>query len=297
MPPETPILTFNDREAFARYCDPVERTGLFPWWPAAARSITRRAADNALPIVCYPDGRTMLPRFTREERQALEAGQEPDWRESTTCPSCGLCARQRFVIHTLDTLLDVTNRGSHIYLTESGSPLELAMSRRYPRVVHSEYVDGMPRGTLVKLRGHVTRNEDLTRLSFPSHTFDVIASFDVLEHIPDYRAALADMTRCVNAKGALLLSAPFNLNEHEHVVRARLRHDGSVEHLLEPEYHGDPNSSEGVLCFYHFGWRLLDELRELGFRDVSLVVGQSERFGYFGWGNIMVLARDLRVAD
>ena len=36
----------------------------------------------------------------------------------------------------------------------------------------------------------------------------------------------------------------------------------------EPEYHGDPISG-GVLCFHHFGWALLDDVREAGFADVA----------------------------
>jgi hypothetical protein len=43
--------------------------------------------------------------------------------------------------------------------------------------------------------------------------------------------------------------------------------------LLEPEYHGDPLSSDGILCFYHFGWDLLEEFRRCGFRSVKLVIG------------------------
>ena len=44
--------------------------------------------------------------------------------------------------------------------------------------------------------------------------------------------------------------------------------DGRIEHLQPPEYHGDPLGG-GVLCFHHFGWDLLEALREAGFTDAE----------------------------
>jgi hypothetical protein len=49
-------------------------------------------------------------------------------------------------------------------------------------------------------------------------------------------------------------------------VRARLQADGTVEHLEPAEYHGDPVDPHGCLCFYHFGWELIDDFRAAGFR-------------------------------
>ena len=44
-----------------------------------------------------------------------------------------------------------------------------------------------------------------------------------------------------------------------------------------PEYHGDPLGG-GVLCFHHFGWDLLDAMRECGFAEAeALRVRDPER--------------------
>jgi hypothetical protein len=56
-----------------------------------------------------------------------------------------------------------------------------------------------------------------------------------------------------------------------------------VEHLEPPEYHGDPvNPEAGVLCFQHFGWRLLDDLREAGFRTAGARLVWSYPHGILG---------------
>ena len=51
---------------------------------------------------------------------------------------------------------------------------------------------------------------------------------------------------------------------------------GTISHLLPPEYHADP------LCFYHFGWDLLDALRSLGFRDTLALIYWTGELGYLG---------------
>ena len=54
----------------------------------------------------------------------------------------------------------------------------------------------------------------------------------------------------------------------KNIVRAVIR-DGEIHHLLPPEYHGDPLSAEGCLCFYDFGWELLEDLRAAGWARMA----------------------------
>jgi SAM-dependent methyltransferase len=126
------------------------------------------------------------------------------------------------------------------------------------------------------------RHEDLTALTFPDRSFGCIGCFEVLEHIPDHRPALHQLFRCLAPGGTLLATVPFALDRVEHIERARLRPDGSVEHLLPAEYHGDPLDGAGVLCFRHFGWNLLPELEAAGFRDAALHFFWSRELGYLG---------------
>lgn len=65
------------------------------------------------------------------------------------------------------------------------------------------------------------------------------------------------------------------------MVRARLRGDGSIEHLEEPEYHGDPVDPEGVLAFYSFGWDLLDAVRSAGFSEACWILPWVPAEGLF----------------
>src|SRR6266487_1679402 len=97
------------------------------------------------------------------------------------------------------------------------------------------------------------RNEDLTKLSFPER-FDVILTFDVMEHIADYPAAIVECVRVLRPGGKMLFSIPFDAALACNQVRARIGRDGRIEHLPAAEYHAHPRNPKGSLCFQRFGW-------------------------------------------
>ena len=79
--------------------------------------------------------------------------------------------------------------------------------------------------------------------------------------------------------GALLLTVPWHWTNAGSREIARLRADGGIDFLQQPpEYHGDPLGG-GVLCFHHFGWDLLDALREAGFASAEVIEVWAPAFG------------------
>jgi hypothetical protein len=186
----------------------------------------------------------------------------PNWRESLHCPGCGLDSRMRASFHLFRKDLH-PGPGVFVYMTEQITCLFAQVAARYPGAVGSEFLeDGTPAGS-VNASG--VCHEDLTRLSFADARFDYLLTFEVLEHVPDYPAALRECARVLKPGGTMLVSIPFHGGERT-TVRARVG-PGGIEHLLPPEYHGDPLKSEGCLCYYHFGWDFLDALKEAGFRE------------------------------
>jgi SAM-dependent methyltransferase len=90
----------------------------------------------------------------------------------------------------------------------------------------------------------------------------------VLEHVADYAAALREFARVLKPGGVLALTVPW-YHDTQRSVRVAWRNEyGSIECKGEPEYHGDP-AHGGALCFHHFGWDLLDAMREAGFADAA----------------------------
>ena len=210
----------------------------------------------------------------------------PNWREHLVCHRCGLNNRMRAACGFLRATAKAEDK---IYLTEQTTPLFRAVSAGHGRTLGSEFLrDGTRPG---ELNAAGVRHEDVTRLTLPDMSVDHIGTFDVLEHVPDYRLALDELFRCLQPRGTLLITVPFALESRENVVRAVVSADGSIEHLLPPEYHGDPLDSSGVLCFYHFGWRFLDDLRQAGFEAARLRFYWSRELGHLGEMQFAITAR------
>jgi SAM-dependent methyltransferase len=189
----------------------------------------------------------------------------------------GLNARLRASLEVLgwhERAHDVWN--TRIYAHEALTPLALHMRGRYPRFIGSEYA---PDAAAEKALWPVPA-VDITRSPFPDAAFDFVLSHEVLEHVPDLGAALRDTARVLVPGGALIATFPFEWNAEATSIRARLREDGSVEHLAPPEYHGNPVDPEGgSLVFQIPGWDVLDLCRASGFSKVEMVFLGSARAG------------------
>lgn len=217
-----------------------------------------------------------------------EGNQKPNWREHMLCPSCGLNNRMRAAIQIFEQVCQ-PHADNTIYLTEQITPLFSWFARNYRNVVGSEYLaDKIPFGQMDE-RG--LRNETLTDLTLLDNQVNFILSFDVCEHIPDYKTAFRECLRCLAPGGTLLFTVPFSRDSDKHIVRARMSAAGEIEHILPPEYHGDPLNTSGTLCFYHFGWDLLRELRSMGFESAIAYLYWSHELGYLGHEQIVFLAR------
>ncbi len=240
------------------------------------------------PGLCYPCQRQVEFATDFEYSSTRVNGQLiPNWRERVVCP-CQLNNRTRASIQILEETL-AARRSAAIYLAEQVTPLYTLLAKRFPKLIGSEYL-----GERVAFGEHDergVRNESITRLSFDSEHFDFALNFDVLEHIPNPEDGLREIYRVLKHDGKLLLSVPFLPHQQETRVRARVRDDGELEHLLEPQYHGDPVSSDGCLCFQDFGWDLLDQMRDIGFRDVEMLLYWSAELGYYGIEQMMIVAK------
>ncbi|WP_394001296.1 class I SAM-dependent methyltransferase [Luteimonas sp. WGS1318] len=197
-----------------------------------------------------------------------------DGREGLHCKACGCMARQRAVARVLAGLLDETSLPS-VYLTEQASPLYVALRRRFPATIGSEYVSRRWRRLRLMLwlwRHGVfqrIRRGDVTRLGYADASLDAVSSLDVLEHVPDADAAFRELARVIRPGGSLVATVPFYQDAPLSTRIASLDLGGNVVFHGTPEYHGDPLGG-GVVCFHHFGWDLPTLLTNAGFSAAHL---------------------------
>ena len=215
-----------------------------------------------------------------------------NFRERLICQRTRLNNRTRAALHIFSTLLTPQPNDS-IYVTEQLTPLYRWLKSSYADVQGSEYLSNLEWLKLLKLKlrsfPEKLIHQDLTALTLKGETIGHVLSFDCFEHISDYLSAFKEVFRVLKPGGHFMFSVPFDLNRSKNLIRATLEEDGVVHHV-EPEYHGDPVSKQGILSFYTFGWEVLDELKSVGFKDAYGAVYWSIEMAYLGGPQIMICA-------
>ena len=167
--------------------------------------------------------------------------------EVTRCVRCGANYRYELLARAIENKFKNLSDKDVLEL-DPDSPLRklLSTSRSYRRTFYS--------GTQANgsNRSDGAQCEDITSLTLPDQSIDIIISSEVLEHVADLRLATDEISRVLRPGGCHIFTVP-TLVEGSTVCRARIE-SGVIKHLVAPEYHGDPLSSEGgILAFWTFG--------------------------------------------
>ncbi|HEU5347696.1 MAG TPA: methyltransferase domain-containing protein [Ktedonobacterales bacterium] len=192
----------------------------------------------------------------------------PAWTETAACARCGLNSRMRALFSFLDTLNVPAD--CPVYMSERVTAAYRVLEERLHNLTGSEYLgEAQAPGSEVLRDGIIVRHEDMTRLTFGSRTFGLVITMEVFEHIPDYKAAFREARRVLNDQGMMVFTIPFFPTQDDSSIRASVAEDGTIVHHFPPEYHGNPVGDGSSLCFTHFGWDILDDLRQAGFASAS----------------------------
>jgi SAM-dependent methyltransferase len=137
-----------------------------------------------------------------------------------------------------------------------------------PHFAASDFRPGSVPGEVVE----GVRSEDLTRLTYPDASFDLVLTSESLEHVPDLVAALGEIRRVLVPGGRHIFTVPL-LPETPHTfARTTVRPDGSIEDRTPRIAH--PGGDWGYPVFTEFGADLPELLRRAGF-EVDVLFGPT----------------------
>lgn len=136
------------------------------------------------------------------------------------------------------------------------SPSDRGTSRKLRQhcggYISSQYDSSLRPGQLHPSKQY--RNEDLGGQTFPDESFDIVVTQDVFEHLPDPAAAIREIARTLKPGGAHIASIPLVRKWDSSRMRARQLPSGEMEHILPPEYHGNPVDDKGSLVMTDWGY-------------------------------------------
>lgn len=245
------LVWVNDRDQLEACCK-------------ALRPADDLAVQAVLPLLTFPGicsacGKAIEFRVTGGE----PAGDWRNLREGMICP-CGTNGRMRMAIDAWrETRRDLQPKNTLIF--ERVTQFYGMLAAEDSTIVGCEFLGpDKVSGKVYDFHGTLVRHEDMLAMSYASNALDLILHFDVLEHVPDHRAALRECYRALRPGGMTLFTLPFFEEMEKSVVRSHLV-DGQIEHILPQAFHGNP-VGDGALVFFEPGWDLLDHIRDVGFK-------------------------------
>ena len=182
----------------------------------------------------------------------------PWLRDSLRCTNCKSIPRNRALLRVLEqcypnwTTLSIHESSPSV----GGASARLRTS--CPGYLPSQYYPKQPFGTLVD----GFRNENLESQTFSDESFDIVVTQDVLEHIYDPASVFREIARTLKPGGAHIFGVPL-VNKHKpSQVWAKRSADGEPEFIHEPDFHGNPVDSRGSPVTMHWGFDIVDFIKE-----------------------------------
>lgn len=215
------------------------------------------------------------------ERETAYEASGPYFRSSLICTTCpgGSVPRERAVALALNE----TRPDWRALAIHECSPAPRGISRKMQAecadYTATNFFEGEPLGSIV--RDH--RNENLEGQTFADERFDVVVTIDVFEHLFDPAKALREIHRTLKPSGVLISAFPMKPTLGDAVRwRAKRNPDGSIEHLMEAQYHGNPISDEGSLVTVDYGYGAHQQFAEWAPFDVRLTRFADRSAGVLG---------------
>ena len=222
-------------------------------------------------------------------------------RNQVVCESCKLPSRNRHLFEIIESLKPPENN-LKVIIFEDVTEFAKKLKTRYKNLVTSEFFPGFKSGEKIrykKLNDSFITNQDIEETSYKDNSIDLMIHGDVYEHIPSIKKALIEAKRILKRNGMMIFTMPLYDSLKKTTIRAELK-SGSINHIHEPMYHGNPVDEKGALVFCDPGRDFLDLANKYGF-EIKISMGFDPFKGYFSdcneidayhcWNNVFIFSK------
>ncbi|MCY9872551.1 class I SAM-dependent methyltransferase [Vibrio barjaei] len=167
-------------------------------------------------------------------------------RDHFVCHNCGSSPRERNFVRTLDELIPAWKNK----IIHESSPSVSGGSFSTLDNYSASYF--LPERSLGEIISPSCTVQNLEKLTFEDDSFDLFFTQDVMEHVFNPQRAFNEILRVIKPGGWHIFSTLRHVTQRCSKQRAKLV-GGSVIHIKEPIYHGNPVDDKGALVTYDWG--------------------------------------------
>ena len=193
------------------------------------------------------------------EEQVEFSAQNHWFRDFLTCTKCHSVPRERALMRAM--AMHVPNyRALKIHESSPvGRGVSKKLSLQCKGYSYSHFFPDVKLGKSHKTRKE--RCENLEQLTFPDNTFDIFITQDVMEHVLDPEAAFSEIARVLKPGGIHAFTVPL-VNKCSPTSRRAIKDgESGIQHLKEPEFHGNPIDDQGSLVTVDWGYDIIEFIK------------------------------------
>lgn len=112
------------------------------------------------------------------------------------------------------------------------------------------------------------KKADVTQLQFEDNQFDIVLANHVMEHIPDDKAAMAELFRVLKAGGTAILQIPYSENLLHTIETPHINDAGLQEKLYGQKDH------VRIYALHDY----IDRLKRTGFEVINILYKDLQPF-------------------
>lgn len=172
-------------------------------------------------------------------------------RSTYLCERCGSVPRQRALMHAISRCY---SNWRNLKIHES-SPSDVAISRKIKSesaaYTATQFEPSRPAGVMVD---GLWQNENLEAQTFADHSFDLVITQDVFEHVFHPHIAIREIARTLRPGGAHIATTPLVKGVKPSDRRARILEGGQIEHIRPAKFHQSPIDPAGSLVTVDWGY-------------------------------------------
>lgn len=199
------------------------------------------------------------------------------FRDHLVCSGCGSIPRERALFKVITEYFPNYRELAIHESSPSGRGASVKLYKECREYSASQFYPDIPPGQNHPVSGY--RCENLEQLTFPSDTFDLFITQDVMEHVFEPEKVFQEIARVLKPGGAHIFTVPLVNKTRKSERWASRGENGEIIYHHAVEYHGNPVDEKGSLVTMHWGYDIAPFVMEIAKMPTVIIMIDNIELG------------------